>query len=183
MKLRALVFFAAGIIGVGARAAEDQPARPGFFSRMIHGVHLPEKPDWLRMPHLGGKKSDASQWKNLALDMQLSPQPLKLGEVRQLQASLVLRNVGKKFVGLEFPTTQRVEVMIRDKTGRLVTRWSDDHAFESTPSYVSINPGERLEYSASIATRDLHAGESYAVEGFFPNFDELKARKTVVPQK
>ncbi len=183
MKFRFAVFAALGLLISQARASEEQPKPPGFFSRMFHQIHLPQKPDWLRLPHLGGKKSDLGQLKKLALDLQLSPQPLKLSEARQLHAAVVLTNKSKKFVGLEFPTTQRVEVLIRDKMGKLVTQWSEDRTFENAPSYVGLNPGERLEYSASLPTRDLRAGENYTLEGFFPNFDELKARRSIVPQR
>lgn len=192
MKLRFLVFFTAGLLNCAALADDDQTAQPGFFSRMIHSIHLPEKPDWLHMPatpdwlhwmHFGGSGSDSGRSKKLTLEMRLDPQPLKLSESRQIHATVVLRNNSKKFVGLEFPTTQRIEVLVRDKTGKVITKWSDDRAFENEPSYVSLNPGERLEYSALLATRDMHAGESYLVESFFPNFDELKVRKSVVPEK
>lgn len=183
MKLRLLAFLAVILTGLVARASEEEPKKPGFFSRLIHGIHMPGKPDWLHMPHLGGKKSAKGLLKNLVLEMQVSPQPLKLGEARQLQANIVLKNVSKKFVGLEFPTTQRIEVLIRDKTGKLLTQWSEDRTFDNEPSYIGLNPGERLEYSASLPTRDMRPGESYTVEGFFPNFDDLKVRKSLTPQK
>jgi hypothetical protein len=192
MKLRFFVFLAVGLLNSAASADEDQSEQPGFFSRVIHAIHLPEKPDWLHMPqapewlhwpHFGGGKSESGHSKKLALEMQLDPQPLKLSEARQIHVTVVLRNKSKKFVGLEFPTTQRIEVLIRDKAGRVITKWSDDRTFENEPSYVSLNPDERLEYSALLATREMHEGESYLVESFFPNFDSLKVRKSVVPQK
>ena len=48
---------------------------------------------------------------------------------------------------------------------------------------VAINPNERLEYSVNIATRDMVAGETYAVEGFFPNFDALRKTRPVTATK
>jgi len=44
---------------------------------------------------------------------------------------------------------------------------------------VTINPNERLEYVVSLATRDMVAGETYTVEAFFPNFDQLRKGITV----
>ena len=45
------------------------------------------------------------------------------------------------------------------------------------------HPGERVEYSASVATRDLGAGNTYTVEAFFPNYEALHAAKTITPEK
>jgi hypothetical protein len=86
-------------------------------------------------------------------------------------------------VQLEFPTTQRIEVLVRNRNGKLVEQWSEDQAFTNEPTLVTINPGERLEYSANIATRDMVGGESYTIVGYFPNYDQLKATKVIVPKK
>jgi hypothetical protein len=40
-----------------------------------------------------------------------------------------------------------------------------------------------LEYKATMATRDLTAGESYVLEAFFPNYDAIRAELPFVPQK
>ena len=46
-----------------------------------------------------------------------------------------------------------------------------------------MNPGERLEYTVPVSTRELAAGETYTIEGFFPNYEQLKATKTITPEK
>jgi len=63
----------------------------------------------------------------------------------------------------------------------MIEHWSDDQRFENETGLVAINPGERLEYTANISTRDLSAGEEYIVDGFFPNHDALHGTATVVP--
>jgi intracellular proteinase inhibitor BsuPI len=172
MNFRAAICTAAGVLAVsGAHASEEQPKKPGIISRVMNVFH--------------GKKQDdkaAAKSKNFSIAVQVAPQPLKLSDTRQVAVTVVLTNKSKKFVQLEFPTTQRIEVLIRDRTGKLVTQWSEDQRFENAPSYVSLNPGERVEYSVNLPTRDLKAGQEYLVEGFFPNFEDLKAHKALVPQ-
>ena len=51
------------------------------------------------------------------------------------------------------------------------------------PSIVTINPNERLEYLVNVSTRDMVAGETYNVEGFFPNFEHLRKTITVTAEK
>ena len=83
--------------------------------------------------------------KTIAVQVSVDPVSPKLGEQRQVAATLRLTNKGKRLAQLEFPTTQRVEGVIRNKIGNVIERWSEDHSFDKTPGVVSINPGERVE--------------------------------------
>lgn len=121
------------------------------------------------------------EWKKLVPTVLIDPMPLKLSDVRTVTVTLQLANKGKQLAQLDFPTTQRIEVLVKDSTGKLVERWSEDQAFENEPTVVTINPAERLEYTAKVATRDLKAGELYTIEGFFPNYEQLRASKQVTP--
>lgn len=121
------------------------------------------------------------EWKQLVPSISIDPNPVKLSEVRTIKVTLLLANHGKKLAQLDFPTTQRIEVLVKDATGKLIEQWSEDHAFENEPTLVAINPAERLEYAATIATRDLQAGQAYTIEGFFPNFDQLRAIAKITP--
>ncbi len=58
-----------------------------------------------------------------------------------------------------------------------MTRWSDNRAFENKPSTLLINPGEHVEYSETIATRELEAGKVFAVEVTVPAYPELDAQR------
>lgn len=127
--------------------------------------------------------ADAVTWKDLGLSMIVAPQPLKLTENRVVKVTLQLSNKGRKLVQLEFPTTQRIEVLVRNSAGKLVEQWSEDQSFANEPTLVAINPGERLEYSVSVSTRDLAAGEKFFIDAFFPNYEQLKATTQIVPEK
>lgn len=120
--------------------------------------------------------------KDLILRLELSPMPVVLSETRQLRVSLTATNRSNRYVHLDFPTTQRIDVLVRDAQGRTVTQWSEDQAFSNEPSTLTINPGERVEYNASISTRDMRAGQPCTVEVIFPNHDRLRVQQTFVPQ-
>jgi hypothetical protein len=135
------------------------------------------------LPFIGGEEvQKQAPVKGLAFKMELSPKPIKLSDVRQISVKISLENVSRRFVQLQFPTTQRIEILVRDDKGRLVTQWSEDRAYEPIPGYVGINRGERIEYATTISTRDLHAGKSYTVLGFLPNYDKLKSEQVIVPE-
>ena len=120
--------------------------------------------------------------RNLALKMEIVPLPVRLSDARQFEVRIRLENISRKFVQLQFPTSQRIELLVRDDTGKTIVKWSEDRLFENVVGYVGINPGEHVEYSANIPTRDLGVGRKYVVTGFFPSFGELKAETTIVPE-
>ena len=196
MNLRAAVILPLVLIVLpavsDARATEEN--RPGLLKRTWTSATNA----WAHTTRLfhfgsrgdGGGKINANEnrasvrVKDLTLSMELAPLPLDLSESRQLKVTLSLLNHSKRYVHLEFPTTQRIEILIRDNArNKLVTQWSEDQAFSNEPAYVTINPGERVEYHAAVSTRDLAAGHAYTVEAFFPNFDKLTIQQTIVPEK
>ncbi len=157
-------------------SAEEK--RPGFFSRVVSTLNPFDSDDTG-----DGSTATAPKWKQLELSMKLEPLPLKLPETRLLKVTLQLANTSKKFVQLEFPTAQRIEVLVRTEDGKLVEQWSQDQAFATEPTLVLINPGERLEYTVSVATRDMVPGKKYVIEGFFPNFEPLRVQQSIIPER
>ena len=170
-----LVVSLLALLAQSVQADETPPEeKPGLVSRMTNVFHHSSP---------AVDKNGAVQTKNLILTMELSPLPLKLLDTRQLKVVLSVSNKSNKTVRLEFPTTQRFEILVRDNSGRQVFQWSEDQAFEAEPTIITINPREHVEYEAGVATRDLSPGKEYVVEAFFPKYKELKIRKTIVPQK
>ena len=163
--------------GGGKSPAEATPApapaaekKPGIVQRVLH-------------PFGGGKDSAGKNSGRLAVDLKLAPLPLKLSETNRLKVTLTLANHGKKLAPLEFPTSQRIEVLIKNNFGKTIEKWSDDQPFANDPTVVAINPGERAEYTVEVATREMSAGQSYTVEGFFPSYNTLRAEKALTPEK
>ena len=143
----------------------------------------PEKRSWLsRLLHPFQSSNPAPDYKDarlrgLVLELKLSPQPVKLSEVRQLQVNTTLTNVSKRAVVLDFPTEQRFEIYLRNSSEAILTIWSDNHAFEDKPGTVLINPSEHVDYPTSIATRDLTPNKVFICEVFFPQYPELRTRQ------
>ena len=142
-----------------------------------------EKRSWLgRLFHPFGSSEKIPEYKNpkirgLLLTVELPAEPVKLSEVRQLPVHVLLTNRGDKAVQSMFPTEQRIEILLHDSSGRVVTRWSDNRAFEERPSTLLINPGEHVEYSETIATRELTPGKVFTVEVVVPAYPELDAQR------
>ena len=145
-----------------------KPQKRGWFSRILHPFGSPKRvaPEY-KDPKLRG----------LVLDLQVSPQTVKLSEVRQLEIKLTLINQGKASVQLDFANDQRIEIFLMDSAEIILTRWSDNHAVNAKPGALLINPGEHIEYNETIATRDLTPNKVFIVEVFFPKYPELRARQ------
>jgi hypothetical protein len=149
-----------------AQSGSPQPTpKQSWFGHMFHR-HSPAPPEY-GDPRLRG----------LALNFEVSPQPVKLDEVRQLAVKVTLTNLSKHAITLQFPTEQRIEVNLGDSSGRVLTRWSDNHAFQEKPATILINVGEHIEYDESIATRDLVPNTVFIAEVYFPRYPDLRIRK------
>ena len=120
----------------------------------------------------------------LVLEIKETPDPVRLGETRQLQVTLTLRNNGKRAANFKFPSGQEIEILLRDpETGKAITSWSTDRTFDAQPRFVVLNSKERLEFSEPIATRDLKAGKTYSLEAYFVGYDgQLRVSRPVIPQ-
>lgn len=149
-------------------AAQESPAhKRGLFGRLLHPFGSREKIPEYRNPKLRG----------LQLVVELPTEPIKLAEMRQLPVTVHLENRGDRAVELSFPTDQRIEILLHDAAGRVVTRWSDNRAFQATPATILVNPNEHLEYSETIATRELSPGRVFAVEVLVPAYPELDTKR------
>lgn len=140
--------------------------RRGWLSRILHPFSPNVVPQY-KDPRLRG----------LALDLQITPQTVKLSEVRQLGVKVTLANLSKHPVALDFPTTQRIEIYLVDSTGQVLTKWSENHAIAEKPATILINPSERIEYDETISTRELTPNKVFIAEVFFPQFQELRIRE------
>jgi hypothetical protein len=160
------LFMAVSLFGQDIAPTSTPSRRRGWLSRILHPFS-PEVIPQYKDPRLRG----------LALDLQISPQTVKLSEVRQLGVKATLANLSKRPVGLDFPTNQRIEIYLMDSAGAILTKWSDNHAIAEKPGTILINPQERIEYSETIATRELTPNKVFIAEVFFPQYPELRIRQ------
>ena len=152
-------------------APTPAPPHRSFFGRLLHPFSSSPKTD-TNAPNYKDPKL-----RGLVLSVEVSPQPAKLSEVRQLDVRATLTNRGKKAVELDFGTDQRIEIYLMNSADAVLTKWSDNHAINPQPGTVLINPGEHIEYNEKIATRELTPDKVFVAEVFFPQYPELRARQ------
>jgi len=139
----------------------------GFFGRVLHPFSSSDV-----LP-----KYNDRRLRGLVLDLQVSPQPVRLSEIRQVEVKLTVTNKGNHMIQLDFPTDQRIEIQLLNAGDVVLTKWSENHAIKDKPASVLINPGEHVEYKENIATRDLTPNKVFTAEVFFPKYPDLKIRQ------
>jgi hypothetical protein len=178
MKLRAaaaLLLPVAFAFSVHASSDSDASPTPSLMDKTLEILHLKHAPQ---------AAAPANIHHGIELKLDIAPPDIKLSENREVQATISLFNRSKKtFFHLDFPTSQRFEILVRDSSGKVVNTWSEDQSFTDDPAAITVNPGERLEYTASVATREMTAGQPYSIEVSFPNYPDLKIQQQVTPQK
>ena len=115
----------------------------------------------------------------LSLSVVLEPDPASLSRDRQIQAHLTLVNQGKRTQLLEFRTTQRVDAVFRDESGRIVGRASEDREFADEAAVVALNPGEKLRFDLALPTRQLVSGKKYTLEAALVGQEGLRVQRIV----
>jgi hypothetical protein len=174
MKFRASIFLLLIALPLALVAKEEHPSatptpKPSILKRWMKTLGVSKDPS----------NTTATGFKGLEIGLQADSAQIKVSDVKQIKVTVTLANRGKKIAELEFPTSQRIEVLVKSKEGKTIEQWSEDQAFSNEPTMVTINPSERLEYAVNVATRDMVADQTYTVEAFFPNFDQLRKSITV----
>jgi len=105
----------------------------------------------------------------------------QLEERREITASLSVTNHGNSLLALEFSTQQRFDFVVRDSMGTVIERWSDDRSFAQEQGVIMVNPGERIEYSATLATREMKAGQIYTLEGTVAGHPDFTHQLEIMP--
>jgi hypothetical protein len=135
----------------------------GFFTEMFTSVTLP-----------GEKKKTGSK---LVVD----PADFSLDDRREVAVDFTIYNKTSKLLRLDFPTDQRIEIVVKNPAGEVIERWSDDRAFAEQAGVVMINPDERIEYQEKIATREMVPGETYLIEASLVDNPDYTRTTTVTP--
>lgn len=112
----------------------------------------------------------------------VDPTKFSLQDRREVNVTYTIRNNTKSISRLEYPTTQRIDILTYDPKGAVIDRWSDDRAFVPEDGIVVINPKERIEYQEKIPTREMKSGESYRIEAFTTGAEKFKSEQVITPQ-
>jgi hypothetical protein len=176
MKLRApaaLLILLAFTSPLRASSADSESGpTPSVLDQTLEFLHLKPSPKAKKPPVIHHQ---------IELKLAVVPSSINLSEDRELQVTVSLFNRSKKPIDLNFPTSQRIEVLVFDSSGKVVETWSEDQSFTNDPATITVDPGERLEYVASVATREMAAGHPYLIQASFPSYPDLKIEQQVVP--
>lgn len=157
--------------------AENDPSQPvpqrvpqqdvgkqilGFFGSIFHSVRVGTRPE------------------KIGSQITIDPAVVNLEERRDFTVVFTVTNKTRQMLRLDFPTTQRIEILTRDPAGNVISRWSEDRAFEPKQGILTLNPDEKAEYTARIPTRDMKPGERYEVEAVLVGHPEYTATGYVV---
>lgn len=105
-----------------------------------------------------------------------------LEDRREIAATLTITNHGNKLLALEFPTNQRFEFVILDDLGVEIARWSEDRNFTDEAGVIMVNPEERIQYTASLPTRDMVAGQNYTLRASIAGHPDFTHSLTLEPR-
>jgi hypothetical protein len=176
-------------VAVPVTPAAPLPRKPGFWERAWVGTKAGSKKVWSATSRTvarpfagkGAKAAGKGGWRELSMTLAIEPATIKLPDTHSLRVKVSVVNHGKNGVQLEFPSPERVAVLILDDAGKVRARSAAEQKGDPEQGLLIINPEERLEYTATVPTGTLSAGQSYTVEAIFPEFPELKAHHPIAP--
>ncbi len=118
----------------------------------------------------------------LAISLALDPESVVLPEHRRVLVTASLTNTSRRLVNLDFPNSQRVEMLLKDPDGRTLTTWSEDQLIEPIPGNLALNPGEKAVYQLELPTRGMLPGRDYRVEVFVPAHPHIRGSAPIAPR-
>ena len=202
MKSRFLAIAAVAFTaGCTTPSAQPVPRKPGFLERAWTSTQKGSQKIWtstktgasdgwqstkdlVASPFSKKKpaKTAVTDYRKMETAIHIKPDTVRLATTRAIEATVQITNKAERALQLTFPTSQHIEIVVKTENGKVIQRWSEDQRIERESSFVAVNPGERLEYVASISTRNMVAGKTYVIEASVPGYDAIFARKIVVPQ-
>ena len=118
----------------------------------------------------------------LQATVRLDPAEVVLADRRDVRVIFSVENTTRRSQRLDFPTAQRIELALIAPDGRRIFLWSEDRLFDPKPGTVVINPRERIEYEATVPTRDMTAGSTYSVEVGLLGYPEVSTAVNITPR-
>ena len=128
-----------------------------------------------------GKKGGAADGP-APMTLKVDPADFSLGQTSELDVSLKISNARKHEIEILFPDNQRLEILTKDSSGKIVNRWSEDRAFDPQEGFTEINPDEYVIYAERIPTSRMKAGETYTIEASLANQEGYTTSATVTPR-
>jgi hypothetical protein len=115
----------------------------------------------------------------LRLEVVGAVNPVLVRATSSIEVQLRVVNPTKRAQVLEFSSGKRVEAVVRNAAGQIVSRASEGGTEAGPGSLVTVNPGERLEYRLSLPTSGLKPGNVYTLEAAVTGQAGLLARMEI----
>lgn len=149
------------------RGSENSAAQTftGFFTNMFSSIRI------------NPFRKRSVTWPRLELE----PEEISLSEQRQIDVTYTVNNDTRKMVRLDFPTSQRIELIASNEDMEVIERWSDDRVFEEEEGIVFINPGERISYTEPVSTREMKPGQLQTISVDLIEHPEFSIGKQFTP--
>ena len=166
-----------------AKAALTREAREGFGMYVPKPPHPPVGQQVKKFLHgmLGygrdGKGQGASQ-----IVMTVEPSDFSLASTSEVDVTLRLTNQRRHEIELLYPDNQRLEILVKDPSGAVITRWSQDRAFDPAEGFVEVNPKEFISYTERLSTSGMKPGTTYTVEVSIANQSGYVASQKITPR-
>ncbi|OHE78632.1 MAG: hypothetical protein A3F67_06535 [Verrucomicrobia bacterium RIFCSPHIGHO2_12_FULL_41_10] len=98
------------------------------------------------------------------MELLLEPSVFSVADVSELNVTFKITNNKKEIILMEFPTNQRFEILIKEPSGRVIYRWSEDRSFDAMLGLVTIDPEESVVYTEKIPITMMKDGTTYSIE-------------------
>jgi hypothetical protein len=166
-----------------AKAAMAEEGQKGFGMYIPKPPHPPVRQQIKRFFHslFGFEKKKKPDGGTHPLFLTVTPSDIPLSKVSELNVTLKISNAQKKMIELLYPNNQRLEILTKDATGNVITRWSQDRIFDQVEGFVAINPSEYIVYSEKVPTGGMKAGETYTIEVSVAGQQGYTTKTTVKP--
>ena len=165
-----------------AKSALAREGREGF------GMYVPKPPH----PPMGkqirkffggmfGSLRTSSSSSKPALILTVEPSQFSLAQTSELEVTLRISNAAKHEFEIQYPDNQRLEILVKDPQGNVVSRWSQDRAFDPREGFVEVNPKEFISYTERLSTTGMKAGVPYTIEASLAHQEGYTVAKSVTP--
>lgn len=125
---------------------------------------------------------ESSLSKKSCLRSTIEPALFSATDTSELTVSLKITNDKKDLIMLHFPTNQRLEIIVKDEQGSILSRWSEDRSFDVTDDTVVINPNEFILYTEKIPTTGMQDGKNYTLEISLANQPSYTLSEIITPR-
>lgn len=117
------------------------------------------------------------------LQIFVEPASFSVTETPELAVSFKITNNKKQILFLEFPTNQRIDILVKEKNGTVITRWSEDRSFDAVSGVVTVNPKESVFYTEKIPTTMMKDGTTYTLEVSVVEHPDYTLTQSITPQE